>query len=234
MRTTQSSTRLLLRKMSNKKKQSDALSILRSKYVAGNPDREAALERERLNAKVARLIYDYREEAGLTQKQLAELVGTTQSVISRLEDADYEGHSLTMLERIATALNKKLSIDMEAEVQTPDLGYAFQKLLYLSRLKKGWTLEKAAEKIGIDAAELHNLERTPNCRPSPFVLYKLSDAYEVPQEKLAFLAGAFKQVPDELKREASKFAAQSDSFDKITPEERKLLDGFVKLLKTRF
>lgn len=220
--------------MSNRKKQSDALSILRSKYVAGSAAREAALEHERLNAKVARLIYDYREAAGLTQKQLAELVGTTQSVISRLEDADYDGHSLTMLERIATALNKKLSIDMEGDDQTPELRYAFQKLLYLSRLNKRWTLEKAATNIGIEPSELYNLERNPDCRPSPLVLYKLSEAYAVPQEKLAFLAGSFKQVPDELKREASRFAAQSDLFDKITPEERKLLDAFVKLLKTRF
>ena len=42
-----------------------------------------------------------RTEAGLSQKELAEMIGTTQSVISRLEDADYEGHSLSMLSRIA-------------------------------------------------------------------------------------------------------------------------------------
>jgi len=41
---------------------------------------------------------------------LAELVGTTQSVIARLEDADYEGHSLSMLQRIATAVNKRLEV----------------------------------------------------------------------------------------------------------------------------
>jgi transcriptional regulator with XRE-family HTH domain len=41
---------------------------------------------------------------------LAKRVGTTQSVISRLEDADYEGHSLEMLQRIAKAVNKRLEI----------------------------------------------------------------------------------------------------------------------------
>lgn len=221
--------------MSDSKKQSNALKILHAKYVAGNPEREAALERERLNAKVARLICDYREEAGLTQKQLAELIGTTQSVISRLEDADYDGHSLSMLARIATALNKKLSVDMsEVEPDTPELRYAFQKLLYLSRLRKGWSLEKAAKEVGVETAELHALERSDNYKPSPLVLYQLSEAYGVPQEKLAFLAGAFKTVPDELKKEASRFAAQSDSFDKITAEERKLLDGFIKILKSKF
>ena len=59
--------------------------------------RTASLERERANAEVAQLIHDHRTAAGLTKKQLAELIGTGYSVISRLEDADYEGHSLSML-----------------------------------------------------------------------------------------------------------------------------------------
>jgi len=65
---------------------------------------------ETINVRVARLIYDARNKAGLTQKDLAKLVGTTQSVIARLEDADYEGHSLTMLNRIAAALDKRIDI----------------------------------------------------------------------------------------------------------------------------
>ena len=64
----------------------------------------------RLNASVAQLIYDAREKAGLTQKELAELFGTKQPVIARLEDADYEGHSLALLHRIATALGQSLEI----------------------------------------------------------------------------------------------------------------------------
>jgi len=41
---------------------------------------------------------------------LAQLVGTTQSVISRIEDSDYDGHSLGLLRRIAEAMDKKLRI----------------------------------------------------------------------------------------------------------------------------
>ncbi len=44
-----------------------------------------------------------RLRAGLAQRQLADLIGTTASAICRLEDADYEGHSLAMLNRIAAA-----------------------------------------------------------------------------------------------------------------------------------
>lgn len=60
--------------------------------------------------KVSRLIRRLRQEAGLTQSQLAERVGTTQSVISRLESDDYEGHSLSMLYRIGAALNRKIAV----------------------------------------------------------------------------------------------------------------------------
>jgi hypothetical protein len=41
---------------------------------------------------------------------LARLVGTTASVICRLENADYEGHSLVMLNRIAAALRQRVEI----------------------------------------------------------------------------------------------------------------------------
>lgn len=70
------------------------------------------VEEASINAKVAQLIYEARTKAGLTQKQLAELVGTKQPVIARLEDADYEGHSLSMLQKIARALNQKVVIHL--------------------------------------------------------------------------------------------------------------------------
>jgi len=68
------------------------------------------VEEARINAVVAQLIYDARNKAGLTQEALAKLVGTKQPVIARLEDADYEGHSLSMLQRIAEALNQRIEI----------------------------------------------------------------------------------------------------------------------------
>ncbi|OGF13539.1 MAG: transcriptional regulator [Candidatus Eisenbacteria bacterium RBG_16_71_46] len=98
--------------MAGKKRRAttDAVEILHRRYVAGRPDQEAALESARLNAAIAQGIYDLRTKAGLTQKQLAELVGTAHSVISRLEDADYEGHSLRMLQRISAALNRRVEV----------------------------------------------------------------------------------------------------------------------------
>jgi DNA-binding XRE family transcriptional regulator len=85
----------------------DAVEILDRRYYEGKPKRIADLEEARANDEVARKIYS---EAGLTQRELAKLVGTTPSVICRLEDADYDGHSLAMLRRIAAAVEKRVEI----------------------------------------------------------------------------------------------------------------------------
>ena len=95
--------------MKKTKRITDAVEILHRRYIKTARARKA-LEEARINSEIARNIYELRHEAKLTQAQLAELVGTTTSVISRLEDADYQGHSLTMLQRIASALNKRIEI----------------------------------------------------------------------------------------------------------------------------
>src|SRR5438309_9202456 len=88
----------------------DAVEVLDRRYYEGKPDRRAALENARANDDVARKIYELRTKAGLSQRQLAKLVGTTASVICLLEDAHYEGHSLSMLRRLATALHRRVEI----------------------------------------------------------------------------------------------------------------------------
>jgi ribosome-binding protein aMBF1 (putative translation factor) len=90
--------------------ESEALQHAFDRYIGTDPARIESFEEELVNAELSRKIHDLRTDAGLTQKQLADRVGTTASVISRLEDADYEGHSLAMLRRIAAALGKKVEI----------------------------------------------------------------------------------------------------------------------------
>jgi len=96
--------------MSKKTPTTDAVKILHRRYYDKSRARALELETARLNAVIAREIYTLRKRARLTQVQLAQLVGTTGSVISRLEDDDYEGHSLKMLQRISVALNRRLEI----------------------------------------------------------------------------------------------------------------------------
>ena len=89
---------------------SNGLAILDRRHFRGRPARLRKLAEATLNAQIAQEIYALRTGAGFTQKQLAQFVGTTDSVISRLEDADYTGHSLGMLQRICAALNRRLEI----------------------------------------------------------------------------------------------------------------------------
>ena len=92
-----------------KRKTRNALELI-ARDVGDDPAFWARVEEETFNLQIARMICDARSAAGLTQKELARLVGTTQPVIARLEDADYRGHSLRMLRRIARALGRRLEL----------------------------------------------------------------------------------------------------------------------------
>jgi ribosome-binding protein aMBF1 (putative translation factor) len=59
---------------------------------------------------LAMLVHEMREAAGLTQAELAERAGTTQSAIARLEDAEYTAHSLQTIEKIAEACGVSLTL----------------------------------------------------------------------------------------------------------------------------
>lgn len=101
-----------------KKKTSDAVTILHDRFIKGDQKRLDAIEAERERIQIAQQIYAMRQERGLTQKQLAEIMGTTQSVISRLEDTDYESERLETLHKIATALNCRLEVKFVSKVQS--------------------------------------------------------------------------------------------------------------------
>ncbi len=95
--------------MAKARKTADALKII-DRMVGADAELRAMIDEERAGAEIAQLIYDARTRAGLTQKELADLIGTGQPTIARLEDADYDGHSLGMLRRIAGALHLRLEM----------------------------------------------------------------------------------------------------------------------------
>ncbi len=92
-------------------KTNDALKII-DNLTRTDPELEEMVREASLNAEVAQLIYEARTGAGLTQQELANRIGTKQSVIARLEDTDYEGHSLSMLQKIACVLNRRVEINL--------------------------------------------------------------------------------------------------------------------------
>ena len=89
----------------------DANRIL-DNVTGDDEELQQMIAEETVNAEVARLIYEARKMAGLTQTELAELIGSKQPVIARLENADYEsapGRTRTCDQRIRNPLLFPLS-----------------------------------------------------------------------------------------------------------------------------
>lgn len=97
----------------------DALEIIDRRFFREKPEMMVELERVKAENAVALKVYHLRTQFGLTQRQLAKMVGTTASVICRLEDADYEGHSLAMLSRIAEVLGRRVEIRFILKKEKP-------------------------------------------------------------------------------------------------------------------
>lgn len=90
--------------------ESGTVQFLYDRYVGEDPERIREYDTAEINAGIARKIYDLRTRAGLSRRELAVCVGTSASAICRLEDSDYEGHSLALLKRIAEALDRRVEV----------------------------------------------------------------------------------------------------------------------------
>lgn len=97
--------------MKNNKSASDIIKYMHQHYIKGNKKRLAYIEQEKTRLEIAQKIYDLRTKAHLTQSELAHRIGTMQSVISRLENADYDGYTLKILDKIAEAANCHLKVE---------------------------------------------------------------------------------------------------------------------------
>lgn len=116
-------------------KTSDAIKILKQR-TGIDPDTDPEMLRIAEEYRVGQIIHDARITAQMTQKQLADVVGTTQSVISQLEDAEYEGHSLSMLRRIAEALKMRVHIELLPDPGKPERGSRRKYEQALSKVKE--------------------------------------------------------------------------------------------------
>ena len=92
------------------KRQKDDLDRTIEKALKRNPSLREGLERAGQAWDIAFQIHDLRKKAGLTQTQLAKLVGTRQSNIARIESADYTGYTLKSLGKVTQALKARLEI----------------------------------------------------------------------------------------------------------------------------
>jgi ribosome-binding protein aMBF1 (putative translation factor) len=79
-----------------------------------DPEFKALYKEERQALKLAMKVVKLREKKGLSQQQLANLMGTSQQAISRIESGEYEGFTLKTLEKLAEATGTQLKIEFVA------------------------------------------------------------------------------------------------------------------------
>ena len=95
----------------NKTETSSATAILRDQ-LSRDPELATLVEEERRRLQLAEKIRSARQEVGLTQAQVAEQIGTTQSAVARLESGEYERLSIRTLIKVATVLHRRINLEM--------------------------------------------------------------------------------------------------------------------------
>lgn len=94
-----------------KRRTVDALEIIDDRYFKGKPEMYALLEEARERLQLAMQLHELREKEGLTQKEVADRVGTSRSVIARLEQPGYEKHTVSTLRKVAGALGYAVKVE---------------------------------------------------------------------------------------------------------------------------
>ncbi len=92
------------------RRRKDDLDRYTEELLKRHPEMKDEMEKTGQAFDIAYQVYDLRKKAGLTQKQLADLVGTKQSNIARLESADYTSYTRQTLEKIAKALKARVEV----------------------------------------------------------------------------------------------------------------------------
>lgn len=101
------------------------------------------------------------------------------------------------------------------------------------RLREQLSVAELARKAQVSEDELRSVEHDPHYTAKPYLLFQLSQFFDVPLTKLSQMAGATHAINRSLYNDAVKYAARSDDLDSLTDEERRDLDAFVALLQSR-
>ena len=115
-------------------------------------------------------------------------------------------------------------------VPVEELRLAFGRFVRLMRRERGFTVEKLAETAELDLGELVSIEADLDFQPEPRSVYQLARTFGVPQQGLMQLAGLAVPQDNGFSQEAVRFAARSETIQKLSREEKAALDAFLTVL----
>jgi len=122
---------------------------------------------------------------------------------------------------------------IHAWVETENLRPAFGRLINLWRRKKGLRMDVLADRAQIDLTELIEIERDLHYTPEPRTVYQLAKTLGLPSERMLELSGNLVVRDSSLGQEAVRFAARSESVEKLSKDEQRALEEFVKFLSEK-
>lgn len=147
------------------------------------------------------------------------------------DGADISAGMLNVNRLPASRSSNVASMQASAEVESPNP--AFGRLINLWRRKKGLRIDVLAEKARIDIAELIEIERNLNYVPEPRTVYQLAKTLDLPSERMLELSGNLIVRDSSLGQEAVRFAARSEAVEKLSKDEQRALEEFVKFLSEK-
>lgn len=151
---------------------------------------------------------------------------------AKLDDkADISAGTLDLNRLPVTRPSNVVPMQAAAEVESPNP--AFGRLINLWRRKKGLRIEALADKARIDAAELIEIERNLNYVPEVRTVYQLAKTLGLSSERMLELSGNLVVRDSSLGQEAVRFAARSESVEKLSKDEQRALEEFVKFLSEK-
>ena len=110
---------------------------------------------------------------------------------------------------------------------------AFGRFVQLMRRQRGLSIEKLADAAGLELGELVSIEEYLDYTPEPRTVYQLARTFDVPQQGLMQLAGLAVANDAGFRQAAVRFAARSESTEKLSRDERAALTAFIEVLSQR-
>ena len=138
------------------------------------------------------------------------------------------GAPIVVLHDIGMFLSPELFC--ENRERSARLAHSFGVLIRQLRKRDNLTIEELARKARIDPDQLRQVEHDPHYRAKPRLVHQLAAIFGIPDRSMMMLSGAMVANDNALEEQAERFAAMSDDMSKLTADERRLLNDFVRFL----
>ena len=98
---------------SKKQNEGDSFDYLYNRFIKGNPEEERLFEEEYTKSKLGLQLGYLRDEAQMSQRDLAERVGTTETMIDDIENGDYDDCPISIIQKIAMVFGMSITLTPE-------------------------------------------------------------------------------------------------------------------------